>query len=444
VGERPVGAIRLARAERPYEEGEVALAEELARRAGLVIDNAVLHRSEREALQRLEQLQTISDVGLSHLDLDDLLRELLRRITQLTESPDAAVLLVDESAHSLRVAAAVGLTEAARDEIEVPIGAGVEGGMAARGQPRLIDDLRDVQVYTDFLRRSARSLIGAPLFDGDRVIGVLRVTSPNPGAFSPADLELLELVADRAARAISHARLYEQARGTALTLQRALLPGRMPSPAGMAIASRYLPGQGGMEVGGDWYDVFQAADGRVVLVVGDIVGRGVRAAAVMAQVRNAMRAFAFEDPEPAAVLGRLDALVDRGVIEVEFATAFVGVVEPGSRRLTASSAGHPPALVLAGGAVEVLVEITGVPLGTGRPERHQTVRELAPGSVVLLYTDGLIERRGSSPSTGIEVIAGAVAAAGPEPEAVLDAALAAAPWAGEGGDDVALLAARLG
>ncbi len=160
------------------------------------------------------------------------------------------------------------------------------------------------------------------------------------------DLVLLELVADRAARAIRQSELFEAAQEAALSLQRSLLPAALPTVPGLEAAARYLPGQDGTEVGGDWYDLFDLADGRVAMVVGDVVGRGLKAAARMGTVRTAARAYALEAASPRDALERLDRFV-AAEDPLEFTTVLIVFIDAATGRTTVSSGGHLPPLIVA-------------------------------------------------------------------------------------------------
>lgn len=232
-------------------------------------------------------------------------------------------------------------------------------------------------------------------------------------------------------------------RRIAETLQRSLLPVGLPDTAGVAVAARYLPAAQEADVGGDLYDVIDLPDGRVGVAIGDVAGKGLPAAAAVGHVRAALRAYALDDPEPATVLRRLDHLL-ASQPAAPMATAFFGVLDPADGDLHYASAGHPPALVVPDhGRPHYLPPAPGVPLGVvpeaafgGRSARLQ------PGDLLLLYTDGVIERRTSGVTDGLERLERvAVASRGGSPDALLDAVLATVPRAQR--DDVAVLALGL-
>ena len=245
-----------------------------------------------------------------------------------------------------------------------------------------------------------RSAVTVPLIARGRVLGVMSWVSAESGRlYSEADLALAEDLAKRAAIAIDNAELHSQTLAVAVQLQRAVLPDAMPRVPGLELASWYRP-SGRTEVGGDFYDAISLSDGRVALFVGDVMGRGVAAAANMAQMRAAVRAYAAADPRPAAVVGALDAMFLLFPTDQLVTLAYL-LVDPTHDTLTFTNAGHPPpALLRAGGTTEQLPLADGAPLGTVPQERTERSVTFGPGDTVVIFTDGLIERRDEDISTG--------------------------------------------
>jgi serine phosphatase RsbU (regulator of sigma subunit) len=218
--------------------------------------------------------------------------------------------------------------------------------------------------------------------------------------FTRDETELLQLAADRVALA-TQTRQIQVSRAAATTLQRSLLPAKLPAVPGLEFASRYAPGGGG-EVGGDWYDVFDTPSGHIFVVVGDVAGRGMKAAVTMGRLRTALRAYALQTHDPADVLARLDEHVrhfEHGIM----ATVLCAVLAPSHDSLVASSAGHPPPITTSPDAPSHVVDVPpDLPLGVDLTHpRRVTEIPLPPGHALFLYTDGLIERRGVSPDVGI-------------------------------------------
>ncbi|MGX1365316.1 serine phosphatase RsbU (regulator of sigma subunit) [Streptomyces canus] len=287
-----------------------------------------------------------------------------------------------------------------------------------------------------------RPLLAIPLV-AQRLLGVLTLTAPGPRFDEDTSMMLVEL-ARRVGVALEHAHRYQQSRNTAEALQRAQLTD-LPTPPGLLLAARYLPATWGMNIGGDWYDAFLQPDGSLLAVIGDVTGHGLHAAVVMGQLRTALRAYAVENATPGEILTRLHRML--GHLQPElYATALIARFRPGEPEVVWASAGHPPAVVrTADGTVRVLDAKPGVMLGIPLPYVHKDQRaDLPPGSSLVLYTDGLVERRGQGIDPGIGRLGRALEALGtPELEQDLDAAadalLKPLLYDSERDDDVCLL-----
>ncbi|MFD7611359.1 SpoIIE family protein phosphatase [Streptomyces sp. NPDC059828] len=228
-------------------------------------------------------------------------------------------------------------------------------------------------------------------------------------------------------------------RETAVTLQRSLLPQELEQPDDLRIAAEYRPGGTDAAVGGDWYDVITLGAGRTALVIGDVMGRGVRAAAVMGQLRTAVRAYARLDLPPHEVLQLLDGLASE-IDATQIATCVYAVHDPNEGHLVYASAGHLPILVRdADGVVHRAEEPTGPPLGTGGWLHTSGTIALPPGSLAVLYTDGLVERRGEDIDEGVAALEQALAGASGSPQVVCDRLIRSLGVTAEHDDDVAVL-----
>ncbi|OPF82512.1 histidine kinase [Streptomyces antioxidans] len=304
------------------------------------------------------------------------------------------------------------------------------------------------------------SMITIPLRARGVVLGVasfMRAEKPEP--FEEDDVSLAEELVTRAAVSIDNARRYTREHTMAVTLQRSLLPRMLPEQNALDVAYRYLPAESG--VGGDWFDVIPLPGARVALVVGDVVGHGLHAAATMGRLRTAVHNFSTLDLPPDEILSHLDDLIARidqdegpggpdgdgsggggGSEGITGATCLYAIYDPVTRRCTMARAGHPPpALVRPDGSVEFLDLPAGPPLGLGGLPFETSELELPEGSHLVLYTDGLIEKRDRDIDTGLEMLRGALSHPGRTPEdactAVLDALLPDRP-----SDDIALIVAR--
>jgi anti-sigma regulatory factor (Ser/Thr protein kinase)/putative methionine-R-sulfoxide reductase with GAF domain len=393
------------------------------------------------APERAANLYRLSDPILSDLGLDALLRELLLRIREILEVDTAAILLLDEETAELVPRAADGLEEEVERGIRVPLGEGFAGRVAAERAAIAIFNLGDADIVNPILReRGIRALLGVPLVVEGAVIGVLHVGSLVPRDFGTADAVVLELAAARAAPAIERARLFAALEGEhrgAVALQRSLLPARLPDLADATVAARYLPARD--EVGGDWYDVVTLPMGRIGLAIGDVAGHGVRAAALMGQMRAALRAYALENHSPAVVLELLDRML-RATRERAMATVIYAVIEPETGRVTYASAGHPPPVLVRAAEARLIQPATGPPVGVVADSLYDEAEiELHPGETLLLYTDGLVEVRGEALDRGLERLVGAARGI-TAPHALCERILEALVPSGGGSDDIAVVA----
>jgi serine phosphatase RsbU (regulator of sigma subunit)/anti-sigma regulatory factor (Ser/Thr protein kinase) len=336
-----------------------------------------------------------ADAALDYMSLDGMLEELLGRIQSDLDVDTAAVLLLDEERDVLVARAALGLEEEVRQGLQVPLGRGFAGRVAAERRPIVLDHVRRPDVISPILEQvGLRTLLGVPLHIEGRVIGVLHVGSLVPRVFRDDDVQLLQMAADHAALAIDDARTSEQ-RAVTQTMQLTLLPQALPEVPGLRFSAKYMPAGSGVRIGGDWYDVFLLPDGRMALVIGDVVGRGAVAASVMGEIRTAVRAYLLEGHDLPTVVTLLNELL------VAFdgrrsATVAIFALDLESEELLAVSAGHAPALLVGpDGRGTFVARASGPPLGVNTLNTHSLQRlSFVAGSSLLLYTDGLVERRG--------------------------------------------------
>jgi PAS domain S-box-containing protein len=406
-------------------------------------ERAALLERERAAHRRLERLQRVSDAGLAHLSMPDLLGQLLERTAQALDADTVSLLLVDDL--HLVATASFGLEEEVTAGTRIPIGTGIAGGVAASGEAVLLNEVTATDIASAVLRRrGVQAIVAVPLIVESRLLGVLKVGSVAPNHFDRHDLELLQLVGDRVGLAIDRTHAFEREQAIAETLQRSLLPDRLPELHEATVAARYRAGAAGTKVGGDWYDVVPLGADSTALVIGDVMGRGVAAAAVTGRLRHAARAFLAVD----ATLDEAAAHLNQIVLDIpdsQIVTVALARLDTGRNRLEWVSAGHPPPLLRQpDGTVVVLEGSADVPLGVDREWSFTMLHaDVEPGSTLLLYTDGLVERRDASLEVGLARLVDAVGAGPMEPDRLADALLDELLDDDRTTDDVALLIARL-
>jgi PAS domain S-box-containing protein len=414
----------------------------------------------REATERLALLGQVSELLASSLDLDRTLDALARLVVPAL-ADHCIVDLIDENEELRRQSivhapdvAPVGAEPWANpgDVVRYPDAHPVAQSLATGRSVRLAalpvdidyDALAPTAVSAAYARSvGVQSALAVPLVTHGQTVGVVSfVASASGRRYTLDDQRLAEEIAVRAAAAIDNAQLFRRQQETALTLQRSLLPGELPQTDDLYTAAAYFPAADGGQVGGDWYDVIPLTSGRVAIVIGDVMGRGIRAAALMGQLRAVVRGYAIQDLPPVDVIAYLDEFV-RNLDENSIVTCVYAVYDPVDRAICISNAGHlPPLLVNGAGVTKVLDNNTGIALGAGRAPFEQFEIDVAEGDGLVFYTDGLVETRATDIDEGIAALAAAVA---PLPESVDEACrLALTVHAPERqDDDVAVLVVRL-
>jgi serine phosphatase RsbU (regulator of sigma subunit) len=354
------------------------------------------------------------------------------------------LLVPAEDGEHLAVPGAVGygedLVDALRDE---PLDAPLPAATALRtGEPVWLESRgeRDRQ-YPALLgfEGATLSMCAVPLRAGGRILGALRFSFSTRRLFDDDEREFVLALAAQTAQTLLRTELYAAEREAALNLQRALLPERTIAIDGWSVAAHYSPA-GQEEAGGDFYDVVPLGDGRVAAIVGDVMGRGVDAAASMAQTRAMIRAYAVDDPDPVSVLTKVDRYFQ--VLEgVQIVTALYLLVDIASGEVAMATAGHlPPVIARAGGGELASIEV-GPPFGIDAGPRQATVMCLPRDTGLVAFTDGLVERRGEDIDVGTDAVLHAVREADDLADAwsLLSRVVKAAPTGGQD-DDVTVLA----
>jgi PAS domain S-box-containing protein len=386
------------------------------RRAAM--ETAARVRAETIAGTRLK-LQQVTAAALEQQRLRGTLEALVEGISEAFGADLARILLRDPDEESqLRVGAASGFRGLAPGDA-VPLTGVLDQVLAGARAITLADLSAETELDSSLAAGRPRALMATPLLVKGEVEGVVEVGLCSSRRWNADEESLLVLIAERAGSAIANAREYERERGTVEMFQRSLLPKDLPQPDGVRIGARYESGFDA--VGGDWYDALELGGGRVGVAMGDVVGHGLGAAALMAQLRHATRAYALEGHSPGGVLDRLDSLV-RSLDGGQMATLLYLVVEPDRSSLRLASAGHvPPLIIDPDGRAEYLATPPDPPLGVFESVSHSEVEvELAPGSTLVLYTDGLVEQRGVSIDAGLEALRGAARDPGDDPEALCE------------------------
>ncbi|MFD5074045.1 SpoIIE family protein phosphatase [Streptomyces sp. NPDC058371] len=472
LDQQTIGRTAADTQDRAYSESYHRIEDAEGRVLGLamaVIDVTERQQAATEVSQARERLSMIADAGArigTTLDLQQTARELAD--VAVPHLADLAAVDVLETVVSHGATAAVtGDAHAEFRALAVAAGyltdaihaADPVGELATYSSSRIITQcVREARpvlvehVNPAMMRRIARdshaaqalhtagvhSYLAVPLIARGEVLGTLSLyRTVNARPFDEQDRILASELAARAAICVDNARLYGRERTAALTLQRSLLPAAPAEHAGLEIAARYLPALS--EVGGDWYDVLPLGPGRTGLIVGDVMGKGVQAAAVMGQLSTATRALARLDLPPAELLRHLDDIT--GSLGDTIATCVYAVCDLGRGTCELSSAGHlPPVMIRPDNSAELLDVPGGVPLGVGGVDFGTMELEMAPGSLLALYTDGLVENRSDPIDTGLATLTRLLQGTQRPLEATSDMLLAA--LRPEPDDDVALLLVR--
>jgi PAS domain S-box-containing protein len=396
-------------------------------REALMREQAAREEAERVA-ELVSGMQLLVDAALAHRTLDAILSDLVTSVRGVLHADAASIHLVEEGDRLVLRATSDGNPGTA------PFTGEDFAERVAEAREPLLD--REAEEATE--------LIGVPLLAGGQVRGVLVACAARPRRLSGDDISLLRLAADRVALAIDHARVYEREHRIAETLQRSLLPERLPHLPGLDVAARYLPAADEAEVGGDWYDVLPVPGGGVGLVMGDVAGKGLAAASMVGRLRSALRAYALEGHAPARVVEQLNRLIWTEADESQMATLIYLVVDPVEGEVRWVNAGHPPPLLVNGAeAPQYLEGGSSVPLGVlPFPDFEEIAVPMDPGGAVVLYTDGLVERAGEHIDAGLARLVTAVKEAPVEPEQLCDHVLRKLVPDGGTPDDVALLTLR--
>jgi len=448
--------------------------------AWLALDITARRAAAREAAAARRNLALLNEAGSrigNSLDLETTARELLDVVVPgfcdlatvdlyqgLLAGDETPPGLADGSAELRRVAYASAVSDAPFAGGKAPVAVGAVHHFPFNSP--CADALRTArpQLVPAEDNGAIQSTLAVPMVAHDTVVGLAQFSrTKGSEPFGERDRALAWELAARAAVCIDNARLYRREHERALILQRSLLPPGDPEASGLDIACRYLPGNAATEVGGDWFDVIELPGNRTALVVGDVMGRGLRAAVAMGELRTAVRTLALLDLEPAEVLSALDEIArglgtpggvqqatraarqprDADLSEVYLATCIYAVYDSVTRRCTFANAGHLPPVLLEPGEDALMLDVPpGMPLGVGGEPFEEVEVELPEGSLLALYTDGLVESRDHPLDEGLQAFVGALSDPSQPLEDVCDHVLTTLDTH-HGEDDIALLLARV-
>lgn len=403
-------------------------------------------RAEAEAVARtIRTLQILSDAAMSHLEIDGLARELVERSAVLFKADGAALILRESDFPGFSVQSATG----------APLLTGGHGWAGDGLLGRLAADkcaalLHAAELSADdrsgtTLGDGIQSMLVVPLSTSGELLGLLVLGATVNERFTHADLEVLTLAADRMALAVDHVQRFADGRRLVETLQRTLLPTSLPLHPRVELAGHYMPAGLAPQVGGDWYDAISLDGDRTAVMIGDVVGHGIRAATTMGELRNALRAFAIEGHGPGQALHQLDRVVHATLGPGMVATLLFVVIDAAAGTVTLARAGHPPpALRSADGRVQFLDTDRTLPLGVDpNNEPAEATYRIEPGDTLLMFTDGLVERRGETLTESFDRLLDALAGAPADVNEICTHVLAKTATDQGRKDDVAVVALRI-
>jgi PAS domain S-box-containing protein len=461
TAEGTVGAFLFAYTEasgRTYEPRDVELAEDIGERFSQLFENERLEAERLRALARIEVLARVGDLAATELDVGTRLRALPDLLLPAL-GDSCAVYVTEPDGHAVRLVAYENVVPELHDAIGdpaswplFPIDGPSPGATAVRTGRPFLAAFRDPAVPRSYLAGAALernevagpgSLLAVPMLTDDVPLGAIAFGYRRGGRrFTDADVPFAQEVARRVTSLLDQAQRFQRERGIAEMLQRSFLPPSLPALSRHDVAVRYLPGTAGLKVGGDWYDVVPLRDGRVVVAVGDVAGHGVEAAGTMGRVRTSLRVHAREATDAADLLDR----VNQYVLEEErseMVTLAVLIVDPVADVVECALAGHPPPLVRRAAGVDELPVPGGPPLGVRHSRYSVTRLPVVAGETLLLYTDGLVERRGESFDVGVGRLVQAFDSAPVDVEQCCDHVLHELLHDDAPSDDVAIVAVRV-
>lgn len=426
---------------------DIALARTIGGEMSLALENAWLLQQARSRAANLETIFRISQAVSSSLQLSVVLNRVLDVVQKIFSADAVSLMAYDAASRSITTSMARGVSSRDMLYLTVQPGQDLPGVVFAQGSPVSHGDLAEVD--TPLARLAAgqglHSMLAVPLLARGRSIGVLSVFAQEPSAFTGEDMELLLTFAVQAALAIDTAGLYGREHHVATVLQASILPDRPPTIAGLETHAFYLPVGLDAEIGGDFYDLFQMRDGRTVIAIGDVCGKGVLAATKTSMIKYSLRGMVSAGATPAEALTELNRLVSVSEDPSDIVTAWIGFLDVSAGSLTYADAGHPPALLhhMTDGGIERLGP-TGPLLGALATSSYSEVSVVVrPGDLLLTYTDGVTEARRDGEFFGEDRVRDTVGRAATAEQAVSDLLEQLSVFSsGVMRDDAAVLAVR--
>jgi GAF domain-containing protein len=452
-GRRVIGAMGVAWAQaQAFTDAQKDEVRVVARLAADALGRAQMLEAERAARERTERLQRTMTALVASASLAEVAAAVFQHGLPPFGASAARLALVDQQQPELLVTLnAVGFPESAAaewDELPVSVPSPWREAAATSATVYLPAPEDLAAKYPDahkvLIRSGQQAWVALPLRSSGRMLGVLTLAFPEPHPIDDGpDRIILTALGSAVADAVSRAIQHDTDRDLVMSVQRSLLPATLPEHPKVRLGARYMPAEARYGIGGDWYDAVLLPGGRILLLVGDVAGHGLKAAITMGQMRSAARALA-PTHGPAALLDALDQFAGTGPDGLA-ATAAVAVIDPAERTLRYSLAGHPPLLLRdPGGTLAMLGEARGPLIGFGAGDRPEQVVTFLPGSCLVLFTDGLVERRDETIDAGFARLGTAFAAAATlDPASLCDALIEQSLPRTDRNDDTAILCAFL-
>jgi sigma-B regulation protein RsbU (phosphoserine phosphatase) len=404
--EKLLGAIEVVNKKEngDFDESDLEIMKALSEQIGLAIDNADLIQNLRRKNIESQSLYEVGKLLSSKLELEELLQIIVEQVFNLVKARLATIYLVDPKDGSIKEVVSMGVPQEYQSKLSMKIGEGITGWVAKTGQSAVINNVNEDRRYIPLLPET-KSEIAVPLLSRGKVVGVFNVESDQLNAYSKDDLELLETFASQAAISIERALLYQQSMqqrafrdelAIARRIQKTFLPNADPAIVGYDIAGINIPSEA---VGGDYYDFIDIVDNQYGIAIGDVSGKGIGAALIMATFRASLKAEIRNNFAIRTILSKVNSLLYESIQRENYVTAVYGVLDIKNRVFTFSNAGHPPPLLFkAGGEVHELSQ-GGYALGMFANSIYEEGSiYLGPKDILLFYTDGVTEAQNAEGS----------------------------------------------